>query len=777
MTVLLRRRLRCFYCGCRSAQKHQGRVSHWQCDNCEAVNYLDENGEITDPPAAETAPEIRFAHSIPRSTSPILAVPDESLFCATCVKNQHLLTQSLASYLPSPDHPEYATYEASYPAYRKSLEERYPQVCIDCEPRVRERIRATGYAAKTDHLRRMIDRTRAAEGRRTSRDWDWRALVVLLGAVGWWSSLAGQLVWNIIGATRRIEVEDGLRADDEPLPLGACVRQLVRFRETEQGCVTSGFSIARTALLLGLLSFWWNNSLEEKVRGTGGRMMRLSEYYKLQGVVMAVRVLGWWALQNSATIGLSATAVKAAHLFMLAFVSLCALISLRTVKMDHTPRVSFQEKSESLISPSTRTSTNRGTTSTPSSLPRSQRSARQSSFPQAFPINNLAPTPQSQPQPYHPPTPPPDDFASDADTDLMDWTPSHAPFTPTPISRHQHQQAPAAISPSPFYGRLPPAPISSAHRLRNPPATEPVFKRASPVQQQNFFNSLTGRDSLFTPSPSKSMTSTAATNDDDEDEYDEDNDDGDGDGDDYYANPTPTRNRGQPKQKKKQTQTQAAEMAPPHFFPSADYRTDTGLESLFDAAFSLGDEPAEIRRLHQNAQQGNATRRNGNGLSTPQRGQQRGGGGSSVYTFVKIMAVVSFVLAVALGTGLWRAGVRDPRSLSLSSVVVGGGEWRWRDLDLVKIWSGSEKGKGRGRGEVEGKGKWDRVTGAGGRDDDGVVGHGHGFESHGFFIDGDRDHDDGENDGGGGGGGGGGDGHATLAAAAAAGAGPVRLPV
>ena len=42
MAPLLRRKLVCFYCGCRSAQKQDGRVRKWECEKCEAVNWLDE---------------------------------------------------------------------------------------------------------------------------------------------------------------------------------------------------------------------------------------------------------------------------------------------------------------------------------------------------------------------------------------------------------------------------------------------------------------------------------------------------------------------------------------------------------------------------------------------------------------------------------------------------------------------------------------------------------------------------------------------------------------
>lgn len=42
MPALLRRSLRCFYCGQKTPNKRIGVVRSFQCPSCEAVNYLDE---------------------------------------------------------------------------------------------------------------------------------------------------------------------------------------------------------------------------------------------------------------------------------------------------------------------------------------------------------------------------------------------------------------------------------------------------------------------------------------------------------------------------------------------------------------------------------------------------------------------------------------------------------------------------------------------------------------------------------------------------------------
>lgn len=43
---LLRRHLVCFYCGRRSAKNHVTGTRKWECENCEAVNHLDEVGNF-----------------------------------------------------------------------------------------------------------------------------------------------------------------------------------------------------------------------------------------------------------------------------------------------------------------------------------------------------------------------------------------------------------------------------------------------------------------------------------------------------------------------------------------------------------------------------------------------------------------------------------------------------------------------------------------------------------------------------------------------------------
>lgn len=233
----------------------------------------------------------------------------------------------LASYLPPSADANDADYESQYPRYRARLEEQYPQVCEECSPRVSERIRATGYAAKTDHLRRMMERTREIKEQKGLGSWGWRDAMVMAGSLGWWTSLAGQAAWNVMGAMVKPDYEDGLRAEETEATLSICSHQYMQFRVMTSECAALAAPIAGLALVLGVVSIWWNNRLSEKARLPGCRMVGLKDYYKLQVLVLMARIGAWVFLKDGYAAGLSLPALRAAHLFMLVFIAIVSILA------------------------------------------------------------------------------------------------------------------------------------------------------------------------------------------------------------------------------------------------------------------------------------------------------------------------------------------------------------------------------------------------------------------------------------------------------------------
>ncbi|KAJ5084392.1 hypothetical protein NUU61_008971 [Penicillium alfredii] len=534
MAPLFSNRLTCFYCGRRSTQSLRG-VRKFRCEHCEADNYLDENGEITDPPATETNPTVHGpdASSPPFETAEFT---DSGLFCSTCTRNQHLFTSSLASYFPSPDDPMYAVYERDYPEFRRGLEDRYPQVCDVCEPRVRQRIRQTGYEAKADHLRRMMDRSRASKAARRARNRNWRSVLVLTGALGYWSSVVGQLAWDVMSALTAIQIPEG--SDTSPVTPPSwvsCVRRTVEMRRVPGQCAFDLAPSAGLALVAGSLSLWWNPKLRMKVEGIGGRFAGLGEYYKVQLIALVVRCVFWAVLKDPSASGLEPTLPPALHMFMIIFTVLSVGISRRVVKYDTRPLVDWSDHTwENAPLRSAESSPVSAARSKPTGLKPNPNMER---IGHRFPIEKLgSPRPSPEQAPAIP-TPPPE-------TDDMDWTPSTQQEIRPTVSVYQRNQPSVFDGPSPFHGALPPAPKPPAWNLRTQPSTKPLEQ----VVERNPF----------------------------------------------HQNPSQP-----PSQWQHKDTTSEPVFKPPKFFPMSDHDTSTGLETLFDRAFTIQTDDAPRNRWAQ----------------------------------------------------------------------------------------------------------------------------------------------------------------------------------
>lgn len=287
---------------------------------------MEQNGEITDPPAVVTNAEV---HAPGASSSPFESTDfgGSQSFCAKCARNQHLFTSSLASYFPPSDDPNYSDYERGYKQFRQGLEDRYPQVCASCEPLVKSRIRKAGYEAKSDHLRRMMDQTRANRESRQARKWSWSSLLVFVGALAYWASITGQLAWDLISIVTLVESSQNDEAYEPsaqqssmpPNSVISCVNQSIRMWRIPRACSLDLAPTAGMALIAGAISLWWNPKLRMKIDGIPGKFGGLTEYYKTQLVIMVVRCVSWAVLKDPSASGLDLTIPPALHALMVVF--------------------------------------------------------------------------------------------------------------------------------------------------------------------------------------------------------------------------------------------------------------------------------------------------------------------------------------------------------------------------------------------------------------------------------------------------------------------------
>ncbi|KIW67733.1 hypothetical protein PV04_06965 [Phialophora macrospora] len=416
MPVILRQRLDCHYCGRRSRQTPgKKRGGRFECEHCLAVNFFDENGEIADVPFEEAAPAQQ-----PVKTDPLADdfSAQDSIFCSTCLKNQHIFNYTLSQYLPDPEDPDYDRLEAELPEYKKGLERRYPQCCAKCEPKVRAQLQEATYNARSDHLRRVLEKSRQ---RRIASRWGWRSLLVNAAGLGHFASLAAQILWHLYGSqiTRLSPMEVIQPAE--------CLRQ----RAFHPSCLDATEPLVGLSLVLGLLCIWWNPKWQEKFVNSEGRLVGLHEYYLTQLILLGLRFSAW-VIFFHLPVSLRAKAMLHAC-FAVALSVLAGWSATRIVKVRFAPPINWQQDPAPLL-------TNQ------QFVPPTSSELRETQPPQDRPldVDSLAQSSRPTYQPWDPPTPPPD--AAEA----MDWTPSQPSFQPQPKQvRYQ------SVGRTPFHGTLP----------------------------------------------------------------------------------------------------------------------------------------------------------------------------------------------------------------------------------------------------------------------------------------------------------------------------------
>ena len=169
-----------------------------------------------------------------------------------------------------------------------------------------------------------MERSRSPVMKRRWYECGVRGVVALLGGLTWWGSVLAQGLWHVLGMMVMVQNWDGLMDDEKPDMFG-CLQQGIKSQSLDGYCSLYVSALLRGALILGLGSFWWNNQLLKKLQGTGGRLAGLMEYYKLQMVVVVVRGIAGWVLQDGGAFGLEPAAIRGGHAFMVLFLFLVSL--------------------------------------------------------------------------------------------------------------------------------------------------------------------------------------------------------------------------------------------------------------------------------------------------------------------------------------------------------------------------------------------------------------------------------------------------------------------
>lgn len=131
----------------------------------------------------------------------------------------------------------------------------------------------------------------------------------------WLCSWVGQIIWDLAGITKTLE-----DAPVDTFKNSAILEQLQQFVinwEMSPNFADQILWMARYALLLGLVSAWWNPRLKERMGKRGGRMTGKRDYYTQQLICFAVRSAAIYWLPPAGSV--ESERAQAAHLFLLVF--------------------------------------------------------------------------------------------------------------------------------------------------------------------------------------------------------------------------------------------------------------------------------------------------------------------------------------------------------------------------------------------------------------------------------------------------------------------------
>lgn len=424
------RRIHCHFCGTRSTHNKKSGIAEFLCASCEAVNYLDAQGNIIDTPAAVAVKQKReevpagpvfktFTKPLPETLHHQKSQP----FCNTCLLNQRIYFETLSNYLPDEGHPEYQKYVDGLPEFKRSLEKRYPQVCTTCAPNAQTKINRADHYAGTSNVAKMAARTReiGVLGMRGQRDsWFRWSMRFLLGSVGWvaFASLIVQAAWHVYGICTVLSETSG-RMEDENVIFAFdatpfdCLQELLRMH-LHLSCYSLLARQIPTTLIVSGCLLWHNPSLKDWFHDTH-RMEAITgvmEHALLQLALLGIRILAYVWLSDSATIArLSASHLLAAHSLVLLMMAVIHRVCQRITKAERfklnfkiTPKPEERDVLGAYAGPGTDRYDRQASSVHPSHLVNQDRTI-------PFPIADLAP--KRSPYKSAIPSPPPSDGPDD----------------------------------------------------------------------------------------------------------------------------------------------------------------------------------------------------------------------------------------------------------------------------------------------------------------------------------------------------------------------------
>jgi hypothetical protein len=199
--------------------------------------------------------------------------------------------------MPPEDHPDYEHHaNVLYPRYIKDLETRYPQMCAECIPRVKQRLKQVNYDAKVASLGAMLARSSerplgvAVEfGPVRAARW---CFWTLRGVMWLWANFLF-LVWHLSA----IFYPTGSNGFGNPGWL-QCVLSSLSKSELDGTCYDVSYRQASRYFPWTLFGFWWLYRQWDVERHPEKKLVGGREYLNIEIAVVLLRSVAWVLLRE-----------------------------------------------------------------------------------------------------------------------------------------------------------------------------------------------------------------------------------------------------------------------------------------------------------------------------------------------------------------------------------------------------------------------------------------------------------------------------------------------
>jgi hypothetical protein len=183
-------------------------------------------------------------------------------------------------------------------------------------------MREAGRTAKADHLRRLMDRSRAKKSAAVNK-LSFSSSVDFVGRCLWYMGLLGQIVWNVM-ALVAISQHNNPGAFENFLQLSpiALFEPAIHMSTSRTWAVSS--------LFCTVASFWWNPMFKQMNSGFMNHIKGFRDWYKLQFLLVVIRSLFYYIMGTGVFADPFSAVSTGAHIFSPCFVMLvCILQDLR----------------------------------------------------------------------------------------------------------------------------------------------------------------------------------------------------------------------------------------------------------------------------------------------------------------------------------------------------------------------------------------------------------------------------------------------------------------